>query len=110
MWGGEGRQWLNAFTIRVEYTFMRQGEGIFSFCDEGCSARFVDRAAQLGALSAGFEHQLWSGWTVRYDFGFAHVVSAADWKCERDRQPAPCDSEPPSDAMMVAFFGVSHAF
>lgn len=108
IWGGEGHHLLNAFTLRAEYTIMRQGAEPFSLCDENCAAQFVDRTAELGALSAGFEHQLWSGWTFRYDFGFAHVLSATAWKCERDRVPSRCDERPPSADMMVTSFGVSH--
>jgi hypothetical protein len=109
VWGGEGQHVLNAFMLRAEYTVMQQGADIFSFCDESCGTRFVARTAQLGTLSAGFEHQLWSGWTIRYDFGFARVFSATPWKCRRDGLPAPCSGEPPSDDLSVTSFAVSHA-
>ena len=109
VWGGEGQRALNAFTLRAEYTVMRQSGEAFSLCDNDCGARFVDRTARLGTLSAGFEHQLWSGLTIRYDFGFGHVFSATPWACASGSQPAPCDSQPPSDDLMVTFFSVSHA-
>ena len=108
VWGGEGRHLLNALTLRAEYTVMREGAELFSFCDDNCGVRFVDRTAQLGALSVGFEHQLWSGWAFRYDVGFAHVLAATRWSCQVNRMPAPCDGEAPSDDMMVSLFAVSH--
>jgi hypothetical protein len=109
VWGGEGERLLNAFTLRAEYTIMRQGGQIFSFCDDDCGARFLNRTAQVAGLSAGFEHQLWSGWTFRYDFGFARFFSATPWSCQLDGLPAPCHGEPPSDRLLATLFAVGHS-
>jgi len=109
VWGGEGEHLLNAFTLRAEYTVMRQGSDVFSLCDDDCGARFLNRTAQVAGLSAGFEHQLWSGWTFRYDFGFAQVFSATPWSCKLDGLPAPCQGEPPSDRLLATLFALGHS-
>jgi len=108
VWGGEGKHLLNAFTLRAEYLIMRYGEQSF-FCDHDCGVRFVSRTAQWGALSAGFEHQLWFGLTIRYDFGFARVISATRWECALDGRSAPCNGQAPRDDMMVTSLAISHA-
>jgi hypothetical protein len=111
-WGGQGQRALHAFTIQASYTYMQYGEVLFSPCIDACDdVHALDRTAQLGALSAGFEHQLASGWTFRYDFGAAHVLFATPWQCARYDTGAavPCSGESNPDTLFVATFGVSHA-
>ncbi|HET7541769.1 MAG TPA: hypothetical protein VFK05_17965, partial [Polyangiaceae bacterium] len=111
VWGGEGQRLLNAFTLRSEYRVMRQVSpdalDVFGGA-ESVGAEYVSRTAQSWGLSAGFEHQLWSGWTIRYDFGFARVFSATPWQCKLGSEPAPCEGEPPSNDLLMTSFGVSH--
>ena len=113
VWGGQGQRVLHAFTLQTSYTYMRDGELELMSCIEACPSRvrFLNRTAQFGALSAGFEHQLASGWTFRYDFGVAHSWLATPWKCVRYDTVAasPCSSNPPSDTLFVGTFGLSHA-
>lgn len=112
VWGGHGQRALHALTIQTSYTLMRDGELQLMPCIHSCAeVRFLDRTAQLAALSAGFEHQLASGWSFRYDFGAGHAVFATPWKCARydTGAAAPCTSGPPSDTVFVSTFGVSHA-
>jgi len=108
-WGGEGMHLLNAFTLSPEYLVLRQGGEVFSFCDHDCRPTFLSRTAEAIAVSAGFEHQLESGWTIRYDFGWAHVLSGAPWRCELERAAAPCTGQPPSNDLFLASFAVGHA-
>lgn len=112
IWGGEGRKLLNAFVLQVSYTLMRDGQLDLLPCIDSCSQRvhYLPRTAQVGALSAGFEHQFASGWSIRYDFGFGHVLSATAWKCTRfdDGKAAPCPSGQPSDDLPVMSFAVGH--
>ena len=113
VWGGQGQRVLHAFTLQTSYTYMRDGELELMSCIEACPSRvrFLDRTAQFGALSTGFEHRLASGWTFRYDFGVAHSWLATPWKCVRYDTVAasPCSSTPPSDTLFVGTFGLSHA-
>jgi hypothetical protein len=115
VWGGEGRRLLNAFVLQASYTVMRDGAFplllipcISSPCPE---VGYLDRTAQVGALSAGFEHQLASGWSIRYDFGVGHALFATAWKCARFDHggPAPCEGSPPSDNQLVLSFAVGHS-
>lgn len=115
VWGGQGQRVLHAFTLQTSYTFMRDGDLDLMPCIEACTSevRFLDRTGQFGALSAGFEHRLASGWTFRYDFGAAHALSATPWKCVRYDSGAPvaCSAGSPfPDTLFVGTFGVSHAF
>lgn len=107
VWGGVGENALKAFTLRAEYLIMQQGED-FSFCIEACGVRFSNRTSQWGALSAGFEYQFWSGLALRYEFGFARVMTATGWECELDGKPVPCNRAAPPDDMMVTSLAISH--
>jgi hypothetical protein len=112
VWGGEGTKLLHAFVLQASYTLMRDGPLNLLPCIDSCSERvhYRARTAQVGALSAGFEHQFASGWSIRYDFGFGHVLSATAWKCTRlqDGEQAPCAGSPPSDNLPVLSFAVGH--
>jgi hypothetical protein len=111
-WGGQGQRVLHAFTLQSSYTFMRDGELPSIPCVHACrEVGFLDRTAHFGALSAGFEHQLVSGWTFRYDFGVAQALFATPWKCARyDTDAAvPCSGSSPTDTLFVGTFGLSHA-
>jgi hypothetical protein len=70
---------------------------------------FVRTGAHFMSLSVGFEHALYSGWTFRYELGFAQALRTTSWACELDGRPTPCTHNPPSDTLMVLGFGVSHA-
>ena len=111
-WGGQGQRVLHAFTLQISYTYARDGELDIMPCVHACrEVGFLNRTAQLGALGAGFEHQLASGWTFRYDFGVARVLLATPWKCERYDTGAavPCGDSSPTDTLFVGTFGLSHA-
>jgi len=112
VWGGEGRRLLNAFVLQASYTVMRDGELDLMPCiDSPCSeVGYLPRTAQVGALSAGFEHQLASGWSIRYEFGVGHALFATAWKCARfdDGSAAPCEGGPPGDNLPVLSFAVGH--
>ena len=112
-WGGQGKRVLHAFTLGSSYTLMRDGElrlmtCIHTPCDE---VGFLNRTALFGSLSAGFEHQLASGWTFRYDFGVAQALFATPWRCARydTGAEAPCGGSSPTDTLFVGTFGMSHA-
>jgi hypothetical protein len=112
-WGGHGQRVLHAVTLQTSYTYMRDGElrlmtCIHTPCDE---VGFLNRTAQLGALSAGFEHQLASGWTFRYDFGVARALFATPWECARydTGAAAACSGYAPTDTLFVGTFAISHA-
>ncbi|HEX2669224.1 MAG TPA: hypothetical protein VHM25_00050 [Polyangiaceae bacterium] len=109
VWGGEGQNWLNAITLRAEYTVLRQSGDILDLCDRDCGLRYLSRTAQVAGLSAGFEHQLRSGFTFRYDVGFGRVLSSTPWSCQLGGLPAPCTGEPPSDRLLVTLFAVGHS-
>jgi hypothetical protein len=111
-WGGQGPGALHAFTLQASSTYMQYGEFLFSPCIDTCGdVHVLGGAAQFGALSAGFEHQLASGWTFRYDFGVAHVLFATPGKCARYDTGAavPCGGGSNPDTLFVATFGFSHA-
>jgi hypothetical protein len=112
VWGGEGRNLLNAFVLQASYTVMRDGPLLFMPCiSSPCrEVGYLDRTAQVGALSAGFEHQWASGFTIRYDFGVGHVLSATAWKCARfdDGSSAPCEHSPTSDNLPLLSFAVGY--
>ena len=111
-WGGKGPGVLHAFTLQASYTYMRDGELKVMPCIHACGeVGFLDRTVQVGALSAGFEHQLVSGWTFRYDFGVAQALLAPPWKCARyDTGTAvPCRGNSPADTFFVGTFALSHA-
>ena len=59
--------------------------------------------------SAGFEHALVSGWSFRYDFGFASALNDSKWECAFGNTPTPCTRYAPDDTVLVATFAVSHA-
>jgi hypothetical protein len=112
IWGGEGRRLLNAFVLQASYTIMRHGEldlmpCISSPCRE---VGYLNRTAQFGALSAGFEHQLASGWSIRYEFGVGRALFATAWKCARydDGTRVPCQYGAPTDQLPVLSFAVGH--
>jgi hypothetical protein len=112
VWGGEGRRLLNSFVLQASYTIMRDGEldlmpCISSPCRE---VGYLNRTAQFGALSAGFEHQLASGWSIRYDFGVGRALFATAWKCARfdDGTRAACPGSPPADQLPILSFAVGH--
>jgi hypothetical protein len=113
VWGGEGRRLLNAFVLQASYTVMRDGEFISLPCISSPCAEvgYLDRTAQVGALSAGFEHQFSSGWSIRYDFGVGRALFATAWKCARydDGRSAPCQGNPPGDDLPLFSFAVGHA-
>jgi hypothetical protein len=92
---------------------MRDGEFPLSFCVSGpCpEVEYLDRTAQVGALSAGFEHQFASGWSIRYDFGAGHALFATAWKCARfdTGSAAPCPGSGPSDNQWLLSFAVGHS-
>ncbi len=111
IWGGEGRRLMNAFVLQASYTVMRDGELDLLGCIDSCPVlRYVDRTAQFGALSAGIEHKLASGWSFRYDFGVGHALFATPWKCVRysDGAATPCQGKPPGDDALIVSFAVGH--
>jgi hypothetical protein len=111
VWGGEGRRLLNAFVFQASYTVMRDGEIDLMPCVDSCrTVHYLDRTAQVAAISAGFEHQLASGWSIRYDFGVGHALFATAWKCASydDGKSAPCRGEPPGDDLPLFSFAVGH--
>jgi hypothetical protein len=89
---------------------MRHGEVDFMPCIHACrEVRFLDRTAQFGALSAGFEHQFASGWSLRYDFGIGRALMATPWRCvRRDGAPAACENAPPGDDLPLTSFAVGY--
>jgi hypothetical protein len=111
-WGGHGRGALHAFTLQTSYTYMQYGEFLFTPCIDTCDGgQVLGGTAQFGALSAGFEHQLASGWTFRYDFGVAHALFATPGKCARYDTGAavPCGGDSNPDTLFVGTFAFSHA-
>jgi len=109
VWGGEGRNWLNAVTLRAEYMVMREATLGLAALDGDNGADYVSRVSHVGSLSVGFEHQFWSGWTMRYDFGYGRVFAATPWECAIGRTPAPCDGTAPGNEMILASFSLSHS-
>jgi len=121
VWGGHGKGALHAFTLQTSYTYMLHGEEPLrnidiSFMDcEGNDSRcqpdpdFVPHGAHFMSLSAGFEHALDSGWSFRYDFGFAKALSSSEWECRFGTAPTPCTRYTPDDTVLVATFAFSHA-
>ena len=113
VWGGEGRRLLNAFVLQASYTVMRDGPvPLFMPCiSSPCrEVGYLNRTAQVGAISAGFEHEWASGFSIRYDFGVGRALSATAWKCARfdDGSSAPCEHSPPSDNQLLLSFAVGH--
>lgn len=111
IWGGEGRNLLNAFVLQASYTIMRDGELDMMPCIHACrELEYLNRTAQYGGLSAGFEHQLASGWSIHYDFGVGRALFATPWKCKRfdDGMPAPCQGDAPDDDVPIVSFAVGH--
>lgn len=112
IWGGDGRKLLNAFVLQASYTLMRDGPIDLMPCIDACSEAplYQVRTAQAGALSAGFEHQFASGWSLRYDFGVGRVLSATTWSCKsfQDGSATPCTTSPPSDTLPLLSFSIGH--
>jgi hypothetical protein len=111
-WGGQGQRALHAFTLQTSYTYMQYGDFLFMPCVDGCGdVHVLGGTAQFGAVSAGFEHQLVSGWTFRYDFGVAHVLFATPGKCARygTGEAVACSGGSNPDTLFVGTFGFSHA-
>jgi hypothetical protein len=120
VWGGQGQRALHAFTLQTSYTYMRHGrdplrdfEFGFYDCEVGACPEpepdFVPTGAHFMSLSAGFEHALASGWTFRYELGFARALRPTSWGCVLDGRSTPCTNSSPSDTLLVVGFAVSHA-
>lgn len=120
VWGGQGERVLHAFTLQSSYTYMLHGKEPLTDVDigffqcEGASScepepDFVPHAGHFLSLSAGFEHALVSGWSFRYDFGFAGALNHSDWECAFGNAPTPCTRSSPFDKVLVASFAFSHA-
>lgn len=120
VWGGQGERVLHAFTLQSSYTYMLHGKeplrdvdfGFFH-CDGASSCEpepdFVPHAGHFLSLSAGFEHALVSGWSFRYDFGFASALNDSNWECAFGSTRAPCTRYAPDDTVLVGTFAFSHA-
>jgi hypothetical protein len=111
IWGGEGRNLLNAFVLQASYTVMRDGELDMMPCIHSCrELEYLDRTAQFGGLSAGFEHELASGWSIRYDFGVGRALFATPWKCRRidNGMAAPCEGDRPDDDIPIVSFAFGY--
>lgn len=120
VWGGQGQRALHAFTLQTSYTYMLHGREplgdvdiSFYRCEVGAcpepKPEFIPQAAHFMSLSAGFEHALLTGWTFRYDLGFAQALKPTTWECAFGPTPAPCESSSPSDTVLVLAFAFSHA-
>jgi hypothetical protein len=108
VWGGRGRRPLHAFTLQAGYRYMGYGEdyllGLGSVaCHGDCDLpQFQPSTAHFLVAEAGFEHALWSGWTVRYAMGATFMVSRPAWRCEAQHEPVDCaDHQPPASATFV---------
>lgn len=120
VWGGQGERVLHAFTLQSSYTYMLHGKepltdvdiGFFQ-CEGSSSCEpepdFVPHPGHFLSLSAGFEHALVSGWSFRYDFGFASALNESEWECAFGDTPTPCTRYAPDDTVLVGTFAFSHA-
>jgi len=114
VWGGQEKGALHAFTWRGTYTYMAYGNDPLDFClgiDSSCEDRLLyrDQNAQFWGFAVGFEHATWTGWSFRWDIGYAHTPSALTWHCTAHGSPSACQGGP-NGALPIFSFGIAHFF
>jgi len=112
VWGGQEEGALHAFTLRGTYTYMAYGDDPLDFClgiDRGCEDRpqYEQQNAAFWGFAAGFEHATWTGWSFRWDIGYAHTPAPLSWRCTIAGSPASCGGGP-NDALPIFSFGIAH--